>query len=51
MFTPHSLEICTVHDDYERHLLGFVGQYLQRRQELSFRIVLLGLRRRIFLCR
>src|SRR6266404_46832 len=39
---------CTLHDDYERHLLGLLGQYLQGRQELSLRVVLLGLRHRHF---
>ena len=29
---------CTVHDDYQRHLLGFLGQHLQGRKELSFRL-------------
>src|SRR5208337_3730051 len=45
--TPHS-GYCTVLDDHERHLLGLVGQHLQGRQELSLRVVLLGLRRRYF---
>src|ERR1022692_958665 len=45
--TPHS-GYCTVYDDHELHLLGLLGQPLQGRQELSLRIVLLGLRRRHF---
>jgi hypothetical protein len=48
MFTPHSLGIALFDDDHERHLLGFLGQYLQGREELSLRIVLLGLRGRHF---
>src|ERR1700677_3409275 len=35
VYTPKS-GYCTVHDDYERHLLGLVGQYVQGCQELSF---------------
>ena len=35
-------------DDHQRHLLGFLGQYLQRREELPLRTFLLGLRHRHF---
>src|SRR5260370_19205340 len=45
--TPQS-DDCTLHDDYERHLLGLLGQHLQGCQKLSLRIVLLGLRHRHF---
>src|SRR5580700_2598806 len=37
---------CAVDDDYERHLLGLLGQHLQGCEELSLRAVLLGLRHR-----
>src|SRR5579862_5808075 len=39
---------CAVDDDYQRHLLGFVGQYLQGCQKLPIRTFLLGLRGRHF---
>ena len=43
MFTPQLSGHRTFHDDHQRHLLGLLGQYLQGRQELSLRTVLLGL--------
>ena len=42
---PHH---CAADDDYQCHLLGFVGKYLQRSEELPFRTFLLGLRHRNF---
>src|SRR5712691_8611272 len=43
---PSQFRSCPSDDDYQRGLLGLLGQYLQRRQDVSLRAVLLGLRRR-----
>ena len=47
MFTPQ-ISAWPYHDDALRHLLGIMGQHLQRRERLSLRAFLLGLRGRNF---
>src|SRR5713101_8224618 len=43
---PSQFRSRPVDDDHQRRLLGLLGQHLQRRQDVSLRAVLLGLRRR-----
>src|SRR5208282_4161390 len=40
---PAHFQHRAAHDDHQHHLLGFLGQHLQRREKLSLRAFLLGL--------